>query len=101
MLMQAGKYDKAIAIMGRNQWWHKLNQVVSQLSPSNAVQAAALRSCAAFFRRGGQTQFAKEAYVKLQDHSVNPLQELTCSSCCWQPSSAWQGLYVYVAKTIW
>lgn len=76
MLAQAGKYDKAVAIMGRNQWWHKLNQVVGQLTPSNAAQAAALRSCAAFFRRGGQTQFAKEAYIKLQDYAVSLLADV-------------------------
>lgn len=59
--------------MGQHQWWHKLNQVVSQLSPSNTDQAAALRTCATFFRRGGQAQFAKEAYVKLQDYAVSQL----------------------------
>lgn len=82
--LQAGKYEKAVAIMGRNQWWHKLNQVVSQLTPSNATQAAALQNCAAFFRRGGQTQFAKEAYAKLQDYSVSVLVSkapMPCLDC--------------------
>ena len=69
--MQAKKYDKAVAIMGRNGWWDKLNQVVSQLVGQDSAEKTALRMCAAFFKRAGQTQFAKETYVKLQDHQVS------------------------------
>lgn len=86
-MVQAGKYDKAVAIMGHNQWWHKLNAVVSQLNASNPAQAAALHSCAAFFRRGSQVQFAREAYTKLQDYSVRLPQHdcvihLSLYLCC-------------------
>lgn len=59
--------------MGRNQWWDKLNQVVGQLQGQEAAERTALATCAAFFRRAGQTQFAKEAYVKLQDYQVSSL----------------------------
>lgn len=59
--------------MGRNQWWDKLNQVVSQLRGQDDAEKTALRLSAAFFRRAGQTQFAKETYVKLQDHQVHLL----------------------------
>ena len=69
--VQARKFDKAVAIMGRNQWWDKLNQVVGQLQGQEAAERTALAMCAAFFRRAGQTQFAKEAYVKLQDYQVS------------------------------
>jgi len=69
--LQAKKFDKAVAIMGRNQWWDKLNLVVGQLQGQEPAEKTALAMCAAFFRRAGQTQFAKEAYVKLQDHQVN------------------------------
>ena len=68
--LQAKKYDKAVAIMGRNQWWDKLNLVVGQLQGQEPAEKTALAMCAAFFRRAGQTQFAKEAYVKLQDYQV-------------------------------
>ena len=68
--LQAKKFDKAVAIMGRNQWWDKLNLVVGQLQGQEPAEKTALAMCAAFFRRAGQTQFAKEAYVKLQYHQV-------------------------------
>ena len=76
--LQAKKYDTAVAIMGRNGWWDKLNQVVGQLAGQDPAEKAALRMCAAFFKRAGQTQFAKETYVKLQDHQVGGL---ACSMC--------------------
>ena len=69
--MQAKKYDKAVAIMGRNHWWDKLNQVVGQLGGQDPAQQTALRMCAAFFLKAGQTQFAKETYVKLRDYQVS------------------------------
>lgn len=74
--------------MGRNHWWDKLNQVVGQLQGQEPAEKTALAMCAAFFRRAGQTQFAKEAYVKLQDHQVkNPrlslqLDVVTCLHAC-------------------
>ena len=73
MALQAKRFDKAVAIMGRNQWWDKLNQVVGQLQGQDPAEQTALGMCAAFFRRAGQTQFAKEAYVKLQDYQVSSL----------------------------
>ena len=71
--MQAKKFDKAVTIMGRNQWWDKLNQVVGQLRGQDDAERTALRLSAAFFRRAGQTQFAKETYVKLQDYQARVL----------------------------
>ena len=56
--------------MGRNQWWDKLNQVVGQLQGQDDAEKTALRLSAAFFRRAGQTQFARETYVKLQDYQA-------------------------------
>ena len=70
-MMQAKKFDKAVTILGRNQWWDKLNQVVGQLQGQDPAEKRALAMCAAFFRRAGQTQFAKEVYVKLQDFQVS------------------------------
>ena len=63
--------------MGRNQWWDKLNQVVGQLQGQEPAEKAALGMCAAFFRRAGQIQSAKEAYVKLHDHQVSPHRSCT------------------------
>ena len=71
--VQAKKFDKAVAIMGRNQWWDKLNQVVGQLQGQSDAEKSALRLSAAFFRRAGQNQFARETYVKLQDYQVRML----------------------------
>lgn len=71
--VQAKKFDKAVAIMGRNQWWDKLNQVVGQLPGQNDAERTALRLSAAFFRKAGQTQFAKETYVKLHDYQASLL----------------------------
>lgn len=59
--------------MGRNQWWDKLNQVVGQLPGQNNAERIALRLSAAFFRKAGQTQFAKETYVKLHDYQASLL----------------------------
>lgn len=59
--------------MGHNQWWDKLNQVVGQLRGQDDVERTALRLSAAFFRRAGQTQFARETYVKLQDFQARML----------------------------
>ncbi|KAL3157461.1 hypothetical protein ABBQ32_011928 [Trebouxia sp. C0010 RCD-2024] len=73
MYLQAKKFDKAVTIMGRNQWWDKLNQVVGQLQGQDDAERTALRLSAAFFRRAGQTQFAKETYVKLQDYQASML----------------------------
>ena len=70
-MMQAKKFDKAVTILGRNQWWDKLNQVVAQLPGQDPAEKRALAMSAAFFRRAGQTQFAKEVYVKLQDFQVS------------------------------
>lgn len=69
--VQAKKFDKAVTIMGRNQWWDKLNQVVGQLPGQNDAERTALRLSAAFFRKAGQTQFAKETYVKLRDYQAS------------------------------
>lgn len=69
--VQAKKFDKAVTIMGRNQWWEKLNQVVGQLRGQDDAERTALRLSAAFFRRAGQTQFARETYVKLQDYQAS------------------------------
>ncbi|KAA6424241.1 MAG: intraflagellar transport protein [Trebouxia sp. A1-2] len=82
MYLQAKKFDKAVAIMGRNHWWDKLNQVVGQLQGQEPAEKTALAMCAAFFRRAGQTQFAKEAYVKLQDHQA--LAELAVEAERWE-----------------
>lgn len=71
--VQAKKFDKAVTIMGRNQWWDKLNQVVGQLQGQGDAERMALRLSAAFFRKAGQTQFARETYVKLQDYQARSL----------------------------
>ncbi|KAL0031263.1 hypothetical protein WJX77_012099 [Trebouxia sp. C0004] len=82
MYLQAKKFDKAVAIMGRNEWWDKLNLVVGQLQGQEPAEKTALAMCAAFFRRAGQTQFAKEAYVKVQDHQA--LAELAVEAENWE-----------------
>jgi intraflagellar transport protein 122 len=62
--VQAKKYDRAVAILARHGWWDKLSQVVRALEKGNVKL---LTTCAAHFRKAGQFQFAKEAFMKLDD----------------------------------
>lgn len=68
VFLQAGKHDKAVAIIRRHGWWDKLHQVVRLLDPK--ADAAVLGQCADAFHKAGQLQFAKETYVRLGDHKV-------------------------------
>ncbi|KAK9811224.1 hypothetical protein WJX72_000251 [[Myrmecia] bisecta] len=79
MYLQAKKYDKAIAIIGRQGWWDKLCAVTGRLDP--AADAHALQLAASLFRQAGQTQFAKETLVKLGDFKA--LAELAVEGEKW------------------
>ena len=57
-----------MAILSRHGWWDKLSLVARQVDAR--ADATALQMCAAAFRRAGQLQFAKEAFVKLGDWQV-------------------------------
>eukprot|EP00873_Tetraselmis_striata_P015075 jgi/Tetstr1/435339/TSEL_024257.t1 len=65
MYLKAKKYERAVSIIGQNNWFEKLVEVVSILEPTDTK---ALQMCAQFFRKGGQHQSAKDVYIKLQDH---------------------------------
>lgn len=67
--MQAGKYEKAISVLARNGWWDRLCGIVRTLDATR--DAGYLQLCATAFRRAGQSQFAKETYVKLGDQQVD------------------------------
>ncbi len=78
LCLQAHKIERAVAILSRHGWWDKLSLVARQVDAR--ADATALQMCAAAFRRAGQLQFAKEAFVKLGDWKVGrPLQEHCCA----------------------
>jgi intraflagellar transport protein 122 len=63
-LPQAKKYDRAIAILAKHQWWDKLIGVVRQLDKTDA---RCLGMCAGHFRRAPHFAYAKETLLKMDD----------------------------------
>lgn len=61
---QAKKYDRAIAILAKNQWWDKLIEVVRAVEKSDSKN---LSTCSTHFRKAGQFAYAKEALIKQDD----------------------------------
>ena len=81
LCLQAHKIERAVAILSRHGWWDKLSLVARQVDAQ--AEAPALQMCAAAFRRAGQLQFAKEAFVKLGDWKVGQsLQEHCYAEGC-------------------
>ena len=81
LCLQAHKIERAVAILSRHGWWDKLSLVARQVDAR--ADAPALQMCAAAFRRAGQLQFAKEAFVKLGDWKVGQsLQEHCYAEGC-------------------
>ncbi len=64
---QAKKYDRAIAILAKHQWWDKLIGVVRQLDKGDA---RCLGMCAQHFRRAQNFPYAKETLLKMDDTKV-------------------------------
>lgn len=64
MYLKAKKYDRAIQIIGKNEWADKLLEVMRSLGK---METKALSLCASFFRKWGNHQYAKETYIKLGD----------------------------------
>lgn len=64
MYINAKKYEKAISIYAKTGWWDKLIGLVRHLDKSEVKH---LTTCAALLRKAGQLNFAKEAYLKLED----------------------------------
>ena len=67
MYIQAKKYDKAIALLGKHDWRDKLVEVMRALDPEQ--HSKALQRCGEHFSRWGDHQHAKEVYNKLGDHA--------------------------------
>uniref|UniRef100_A0A7S0VDQ0 Intraflagellar transport protein 122 homolog n=1 Tax=Polytomella parva TaxID=51329 RepID=A0A7S0VDQ0_9CHLO len=67
MYVKAKKFDRAIVILTRHQWWDKLAAVLRVLDKGNLPELRAMQQCALHFRRAGQFAYAKEAYLKLDD----------------------------------
>lgn len=65
--LQAKKYDRAIAILAKHQWWDKLIGVVRQLDKTDA---RCLGMCAGHFRRAPHFAYAKETLLKMDDTKV-------------------------------
>eukprot|EP00240_Pyramimonas_obovata_P000052 CAMPEP_0118949464 /NCGR_PEP_ID=MMETSP1169-20130426/49666_1 /TAXON_ID=36882 /ORGANISM="Pyramimonas obovata, Strain CCMP722" /LENGTH=1253 /DNA_ID=CAMNT_0006896109 /DNA_START=163 /DNA_END=3921 /DNA_ORIENTATION=+ len=66
MYLKARKFDRAIAIIGKNQWADKLAEVMRLLQKG---ETKLLQTCAAYFRKWGSHGYAKETYIKLNDLS--------------------------------
>lgn len=62
--IKAKKYDRAIAILAKHQWWDKMIHVVRALDKGDA---RCLGMCAGHFKRAGQFQYAKETLLKMDD----------------------------------
>ncbi|KAL0479772.1 intraflagellar transport protein [Acrasis kona] len=67
-LYQAGnEYMKAIKIMGEQKWLDNLIDLCRTLQPK--TDARAIATCAGYFRKQDNHQYAKEAYMKIGDFS--------------------------------
>eukprot|EP01004_Peranema_trichophorum_P002730 NODE_1765_length_1818_cov_66.009440_g1496_i0.p1 GENE.NODE_1765_length_1818_cov_66.009440_g1496_i0~~NODE_1765_length_1818_cov_66.009440_g1496_i0.p1 ORF type:complete len:562 (+),score=141.20 NODE_1765_length_1818_cov_66.009440_g1496_i0:104-1687(+) len=64
MWVQSGDYMRAITIMGERGWLDPLIDVCRQLN-KNEMQA--IKTCGQYFRKHGIHQYAKEAYLKIND----------------------------------
>ena len=67
MYVQAKKYEKAVALVGKNNWRAKLVEIMKLLDVK--ADAKVLQQCAGHFARWGDSSHAKEAYNKLGDHA--------------------------------
>jgi len=65
MYLKAKKYERAIQLIGKNQWSDKLVTVMREMPKT---EAKGLQQCAAFFRKWENHAFAKETYIKLGDY---------------------------------
>jgi len=64
MYLKAKKFDRAINIIGKNEWTEKLVEVMRSLQSSDV---RSLTLCAQYFRKWGQHHHAKATYIKLND----------------------------------
>lgn len=83
MYLQAKKFDKAIAILGKVNNKERMVDVMRALGDGDIK---ALRACAGHFARWGDTTHAKEAYNKLGDHAG--LMSLYIESAQWDDAFA-------------
>lgn len=67
MYLKARQFDRAIHIIGKNEWGDKLVEVMRMLGKS---ETKALTQCANFFRQWNNHAYAKETYIKLGDYKV-------------------------------
>jgi len=65
MYLKARQFDRAIHIIGKNEWGDKLVEVMRMLGKS---ETKALTQCANFFRQWNNHAYAKETYIKLGDY---------------------------------
>jgi len=83
MYIQAKKYDKAVALLGKIDGRDMMVDVMRALGEG---QTKTLQACAGHFARWGDTAHAKEAYNKLGDH--NGLITLYIASEQWDDAFA-------------
>lgn len=83
MWVQSADYMRAIMIMGDRGWLDSLIDVCRQLN-KNEVQA--IKSCGQYFRKHGIHQYAKEAYLKIND--LKSLMQLHVEMLKWEEAFA-------------
>ena len=68
--MQAGDLVAAVELLAQHCLWGRLLQVAASLDAERANKGTALRTAAAAFRSGGQSDTARELFNKLGDYKV-------------------------------